>query len=37
MSKQLEADANKRALAQDEHLKLEQEVHDMTCRNLELK
>lgn len=37
MSKQLEADANKRALAQDEHLQIEQQVHDMTCKNLELK
>ena len=37
MSKSLEIESTARGQAQDEHFNIEQQVHEFTCKNLELK
>ena len=37
MEKALELESTNRSRAQDEHSTFEQQVHEITCKNLELK
>ncbi len=37
LANSLDSESNNRSKAQDEHFNIEQQVHEITCKNLELK